>query len=408
MIKTELSNTCLPKRKRLKSIRVRNALRSKIQQTRVRMNSVSQKSKYSSTSEDSNENAVGSLSQFRPNNNVEQQTALNEYDMHTKKKKCDMKVDLAAQSITNIVKNGNDRLTLEEQVEKCSRCTECEDLNESDYVRRKSENNNSIPCKFENNEDNLRNGSPQSLINGRTFECPLCISRKFREVDKLIFHLMYGHNLDLSELDLNNLRHLIVYKQNEISITVAPPKFSRPFTLARYKLKRYQDKEPASSLHDSLMNSEMQMETTRTIKSKARSDDGMFTCLKCYCTFENEEEFYNHVKHNHIWTDEEISRLWMNGAEIDPSEFWCPECSSSFITKCALSMHIKGSHEFLYDIQLYLEKIGYEGEVPLTENQCDICFSVFDGVLEFEKHVRSHGLAFLRRQQLLSKIRKLK
>lgn len=238
------------------------------------------------------------------------------------------------------------------------------------------------------------------------FDCPLCSRRRFRETDALVHHLLHGHSLDLSEEDIKRLKYLLLFKREEVSpaLNSSPPspKYSRPYDSSKRVAKRC----PSSSV--SPPTADLEVTTPVDLpasKSKARLVDGSCTCLKCSSTFDSESKLLLHVKLNHVWNPEEICRLIEIGAEMEPSEFWCPECGTTFVTKSALIMHLKGSHEFVHDVHGYLEQVGYEGDVPAVENQCTVCFRILNSSWEFEKHVRNHGLAFLRRQQLLTKLR---
>lgn len=390
--KAEPVSNGIRKRKRLQSVRVRNALRNSSRGNKNTPPSIS------STSDDSIDNVHYDPKRRRASNLFNQnkfsETQSNNNNDGEVKGRLQISADhrYGADSFQTITFN---KMPLNNRLNNGGGYLDCEDLSEnSERLSHDKSESNSFNSKLNGDDEDSTTG-------GRTFQCPLCIAKSFRQINLLLRHLLRGHNLDLNDTDLNNLKYLILHKQKEISITVTPLQFSRPFTLARCKARRKSlEKRPGPVIFDCQLEEE-EIEWN----SKARID-GTFTCLKCDFNFENEQMFYEHIKEDHVWTEEERHRLKENGAEYEPIlEFWCPECSQSFVTKSALLMHLKGNHEFLNDIELYLEKIGYDGEIPMAENQCNICYTVEDGPKEFEKHVKSHGLAFLRRQQLLSKLK---
>jgi len=286
--------------------------------------------------------------------------------------------------------------------------------------------------------------------------CPACKGKEFNNSKLLDRHLKKNHGQSLSPEDLKTLsmkkvtsakRHTgVVIKTEEqekdktitdaivspvidsvSSITLSSPLkrsfgvddiiasctsptklYSRPFAFPFHKRKKAKS---ASSTDESLSNIKTEdceaNETTTTscsddhipINSKARVENGSFVCLKCtnYET-KSEQEFYSHVKFTHVWSEEEILNRSLNGS-AEKSDFWCPECDMTFLSKSTLTMHIRANHEFLKDIKYYLEQLGYEGEVPLLENQCSVCFVLCEDENGFQKHFRTHGLAFLKLQQ---------
>jgi len=106
-------------------------------------------------------------------------------------------------------------------------------------------------------------------------------------------------------------------------------------------LDETQSKQNSSNIVNATSEQETRLLQIEVI-SKARTDDGTLKCLKCidYKT-NNEEDFYAHVKSTHTWSNEEILQLFHKNG--DRSEFWCPECNDTFVTKLALTRHLKVS-----------------------------------------------------------------
>lgn len=140
---------------------------------------------------------------------------------------------------------------------------------------------------------------------------------------------------------------------------------------------------------------------TRSSKC-VRKRDGTIICHKCpnfSCT--TEDEFCEHVKWKHIWSEEELEKLqYGNKAGMEePSEYWCPECNSKFVAKPTLVKHLKIVHDYISSVEDYMLKIGYEGKKPVRPNQCDVCYYQCADEREFQQHIRTHGMAFLRAQR---------
>jgi len=141
--------------------------------------------------------------------------------------------------------------------------------------------------------------------------------------------------------------------------------------------------------------------------------------LKCSDTFSTEGEFYWHVRYSHILTPEVFARIITYSYEATDAcqvtEIWCPECSATFASKSGLAMHVAGYHEFVGDVKIYMEEVGYDCEIPLHINQCDICLERFGEIGDddkeeearkiLENHHKVHGMSFLRRRELWSKIK---
>jgi uncharacterized C2H2 Zn-finger protein len=143
--------------------------------------------------------------------------------------------------------------------------------------------------------------------------------------------------------------------------------------------------------------------TIPTSKSKARSEDGTFLCLKCPEgeNFTTEISFHDHVRNCHIWKEEEETTDDVERQSMIPVDnYWCPECDMEYAAKPSFEKHILFAHTYIQNINEYLDSIGYgKREKPVLENQCEVCRLKCASSLEYEGHIRSHGMAFLKLRQ---------
>jgi len=72
-----------------------------------------------------------------------------------------------------------------------------------------------------------------------------------------------------------------------------------------------------------------------------------------------------------------------------------------FVVKPTLIKHLVCAHEFIRNAQKYLDSIGYGVRLmkPLKVNQCEVCRRQCEDTLDYDKHIRTHGMAFLRLRQ---------
>lgn len=167
------------------------------------------------------------------------------------------------------------------------------------------------------------------------------------------------------------------------STTSSPSTNSRPATTTR----------PPSNF--------LQTRASSAAASKScRKKDGTISCLQCAdFSCKTELEFCEHVKWKHIWPEAELQKLRYGNKLEDPSEYWCPECDTTFVAKPSLVRHLKFAHDYIKSTEEYMQRIGYEGKKPVKPNQCEVCYFQCQDDRELQQHMRTHGMAFLRLRQ---------
>lgn len=106
-------------------------------------------------------------------------------------------------------------------------------------------------------------------------------------------------------------------------------------------------------------------------------------CCKCQFTTDSVEDFHNHVILH----------------RTDPDDFQCLECGLCFVVQPSLEKHLLFQHQ-IKDIKEYIAKnnvcdrIKQESD-KTNENQCCVCYEIFDSKLRLDLHFRTHGMAFL-------------
>lgn len=123
-------------------------------------------------------------------------------------------------------------------------------------------------------------------------------------------------------------------------------------------------------------------------------------CSKCGFKASNVDEFRNHV----------ITH------RTDPNAYQCLECGLCFVVRPSLEKHlivlhrIKNVKEYIQNNNVGGEQVKEEEDVDLDtryeeveENQCRVCFMMFDSPTSLDKHFRTHGMAFLMSSQRQSK-----
>lgn len=133
---------------------------------------------------------------------------------------------------------------------------------------------------------------------------------------------------------------------------------------------------PADSVHEEVLLLEEQLPF-----------DGNYKCKMCFYTDENRHQF-----HEHIVTHRDIS-----------TSYQCMECGECFLVKPSLSKHLLFYHH-ISDVDQYLEENNCSNQSAMeeikdssqTSNQCSVCYLEFSDSSELNKHIRVHGMAFLK------------
>ena len=83
----------------------------------------------------------------------------------------------------------------------------------------------------------------------------------------------------------------------------------------------------------------------------------------------------------------------------DPDDFQCLECGLCFVVQPSLEKHLLFQHQ-IKDIKEYIAKNNVCDRIKqesdrVNENQCCVCYEIFDSKLNLDLHFRTHGMAFL-------------
>ena len=180
--------------------------------------------------------------------------------------------------------------------------------------------------------------------------------------------------------------------------------------LTRLDLKKYQSerntlgtkrtinkkmfRKDARLQHNKHLTSSMDVDNVAvsTHASTSQVDETRFGCNICGNSYEQKELLEKHMT-----------------LHMDPCmAYQCKECGQSFVVKPSFSKHLLLEHnitdidEYIKEKQCYNENalIKYQNSdiisnEPLRENQCKICREDFELPEDLAKHFRTHGMAFL-------------
>lgn len=121
--------------------------------------------------------------------------------------------------------------------------------------------------------------------------------------------------------------------------------------------------------------------------------EGTFRCKKCDQAFEDREMLRNHIAAQH---------------RIKGQYLICLECGENFVVVPSLQMHLKALHGIQDPITYLTKNTAYapetlddteEDEKAMESNQCYVCMAVFEDKPALDKHMRVHGMAFLKRRR---------
>ncbi|XP_043276572.1 uncharacterized protein [Venturia canescens] len=121
--------------------------------------------------------------------------------------------------------------------------------------------------------------------------------------------------------------------------------------------------------------------------------EGTFRCKKCDQPFEDRSMLRNHIATEH---------------RIKGQYLICLECGENFVVVPSLQMHLKALHGIEDPITYLTKNTAYapdvlddteEDEKATESNQCYVCMAVFEDKPALDKHMRVHGMAFLKRRR---------
>jgi len=269
----------------------------------------------------------------------------------------------------------------------------------------------------------LKNGTGNSNRNrvvrpafSYSYQCKYCVERKFQTRPGLRKHLRNHHgDIDFTVVDWNEMRRIT---RNTTTTTGTVKTQDSNANVRRSQRDRrssalHRTAPPTiigTHLHSGTKDSSVEDTPART----ARTLDGKFQCLKCTnetgmsaVVLRSERSFYQHVREVHIWNEAEPQIIESGDEHLETTDeprkapdqsFWCPECSLEFVAKPSFRMHLQFAHPFIKNVNEYMDQIGYGKEKPLQENQCSVCRKKCDSTSDYEGHIRTHGMAFLRQR----------
>ncbi|XP_076305095.1 uncharacterized protein LOC143222450 [Tachypleus tridentatus] len=143
-----------------------------------------------------------------------------------------------------------------------------------------------------------------------------------------------------------------------------------------------------SECSDKLCNTVPRQSAELKQLDKTVVENGNYNCFKCSFASIKRNVFLEHIK-----------------IHKKESHFQCPECGATFVKKFSLQTHLLSVHK-MKDINKYLSDHGmselghsvspsYYQSVS-NKNECSVCYATFDTELQLKKHIRRHGMAFIR------------
>ena len=121
--------------------------------------------------------------------------------------------------------------------------------------------------------------------------------------------------------------------------------------------------------------------------------EGSFRCKKCDELFKEMSELRDHIGKQH---------------RIKGQYLICLECGENFVVAPSLQMHLKALHGIQDPITYLSQNTSYAPEIlddterdemATESNQCYVCMAVFENKGDLDKHMRVHGMAFLKRKR---------
>lgn len=121
--------------------------------------------------------------------------------------------------------------------------------------------------------------------------------------------------------------------------------------------------------------------------------EGSFRCKKCDEPFKDRAVLRDHIASSH---------------RIKGQYLICLECGENFVVVPSLQMHLKALHGIQDPITYLSQNTAYapdvlddveELEKATESNQCYVCMAVFEDKAAVDKHIRVHGMAFLKRKR---------
>lgn len=121
-------------------------------------------------------------------------------------------------------------------------------------------------------------------------------------------------------------------------------------------------------------------------KTGNSEETGKYKCIKCGYITTSRNDFHMHIVSHKAQSN---------------TDYQCLECGECFIVKPSLEKHLIVVHK-IRDIKEYYKENKIEDdnedfkeEKTLVENQCEVCFMECGSKQNYDKHIRTHGMAFV-------------
>ncbi len=124
-----------------------------------------------------------------------------------------------------------------------------------------------------------------------------------------------------------------------------------------------------------------------TVATKSAKIEPKYSCVKCGLSTSVRNYFHAHITSHKAQSN---------------TEFQCLECGECFIVKPSLEKHLVVVHKVRDLKEYYREnKVEDEDDIKrelLAENQCEVCYLECGSKQNYDKHIRTHGMAFVAMQ----------
>jgi hypothetical protein len=144
----------------------------------------------------------------------------------------------------------------------------------------------------------------------------------------------------------------------------------------------------SSDPNSSTPNRKRKMSTKTLEKDTSLKTDSKYKCAKCNTIMKDRKLFHGHI-----------------ATHKSQSDFQCLECGLCFIVRLSLEKHLIVEHKIRHsDLKEYCRVNGVAvdeekiDEQTLVENQCEVCRLECATKQNYDKHIRTHGMAFVAMQ----------
>lgn len=174
-----------------------------------------------------------------------------------------------------------------------------------------------------------------------------------------------------------------------------------PTITKHFEQYHHSDFDVSSRMRSAVENNSLNIGINRKRKSSVKGAEAVATkspkmefkykCAKCGLSTNDRSQFHDHIVSHKLQSN---------------TDFQCLECGWCFIVKPSLEKHLIVVHKIRErDLKEYFRENGIavgdekEDEKPsLVENQCEVCYIDCRSKQNYDKHIRTHGMAFVAMQ----------